>query len=997
MAVPLRVLLLEDSPADAELMMNELHHYGFDAECLRVDTEREFIRELEPSPDAPQIILSDYQLPSFNGLRALQLVRERGLDMPFILISGTIGEDLAVEALKRGATDYLLKDRMARLGPAVHAALEQHRLLAESRRAAGVLAEQDRRFRAMVENSGDGIVLLDGQGTVLYTSPAAERIIGGSAESRLGTFWLDRLHPDDLPAGALAFERLLRTPGGVASLEYRFRHLDGSWRWLETVGSNLLADPGVRAIVGNFRDVTERKNTRDALAASEAELRALFAAMTDIVVVLDAQGRYRHIAPTNRTGLSRTPDELLGRTVHEVMPAEEADQILETIRTALQAQQPRPVEYALTIGAAKVWFEATVSPLGTDQVIWVARDVTGRKRAAEALQASEERFRRFFELGLIGMLITSPAKGILEANAKVCEILGYEHAELLAKTWEELTHPDDLAADFAMFHQELDGTIDGYELDKRFIRKDGQIIDTTIASRVVRKPGAGIDYFVALVQDVSERKRAQDALLRSEQRYRQIFETSQEGIWVIDAANRTTLVNQRLADLFGYRSEEMLGKSLFDFMDAEGRTAARPGLERRRENVNVQADFRFKRKDGTDLWALLETSSLFDERSQYVGALAMLTDITERKRVEAQTQRHAARLSAQRNIDLAISGSFDLRTILQILLRQVVEQLGVDAASILLLDPASQRLDFGAGLGFRTKQLEHMSLRVGQGFRGRAALERRTVGIPNIAAVAAEVVPAPLLTDEAVVTYFGVPLLAKGRVKGVLEVFQRSPLEPDSEWMDFLEALAGQAAIAIDNAELFNGLQRSNVDLALAYDSTLEGWSHALDLRDKETEGHSRRVTELTVRLARESGMIGDELLQVRRGTLLHDIGKMGVPDHILLKPGPLTEDEWVAMRKHPYFAFELLSPIAFLRPALDIPYCHHEKWDGTGYPRGLKGEQIPLSARLFAIVDVWDALRSDRPYRAAWPADKVHAHIRSLSGSHFDPAVVSMFLDLVA
>ncbi|TMC56054.1 MAG: HD-GYP domain-containing protein [Chloroflexi bacterium] len=180
------------------------------------------------------------------------------------------------------------------------------------------------------------------------------------------------------------------------------------------------------------------------------------------------------------------------------------------------------------------------------------------------------------------------------------------------------------------------------------------------------------------------------------------------------------------------------------------------------------------------------------------------------------------------------------------------------------------------------------------------------------------------------------------------------------------------------------------------YDATIEGWSRALDLRDKETEGHTQRVTQMTVRLAQALGVSDSELVQMRRGALLHDIGKMGVPDSILLKPGPLTDDEWVVMRKHPVFAYELLEPILFLRGALDIPHHHHEKWDGTGYPCGLKGEQIPLAARIFAVVDVWDALRSDRPYRPGWPEPKVLDHIGAQSGKHFDSTVVEVFMRLV-
>jgi putative two-component system response regulator len=191
-------------------------------------------------------------------------------------------------------------------------------------------------------------------------------------------------------------------------------------------------------------------------------------------------------------------------------------------------------------------------------------------------------------------------------------------------------------------------------------------------------------------------------------------------------------------------------------------------------------------------------------------------------------------------------------------------------------------------------------------------------------------------------------------------------------------------------------LEQAHAELKSAYDATIEGWSRALDLRDEETEGHTQRVSELTVQLARAMGLPDSDLTHIRRGGLLHDIGKMGIPDSILLKPGQLNDEEWKIMKKHPTFAFEMLSPITYLGPALDIPYCHHEKWDGSGYPRGLKGEEIPLAARLFAIVDVWDALTNDRPYRKAWSKDKTIEYIKEQSGKHFEPVVVEAFLEKI-
>jgi response regulator RpfG family c-di-GMP phosphodiesterase len=368
----------------------------------------------------------------------------------------------------------------------------------------------------------------------------------------------------------------------------------------------------------------------------------------------------------------------------------------------------------------------------------------------------------------------------------------------------------------------------------------------------------------------------------------------------------------------------------------------------------------------------------------------------EHNRAEQNVQRQIQRLRALHTVDEAITSSLDVDTTFNVLLEQVISQLGVDAATILLLDQPTETLEYATGRGFDFRTVLPATLRLGEDPAGRAALEGRTIHIPDIIAAGGKMAQAMLLNPKPFVAYYGVPLIARGQVKGVMEIFHRTPLDPDLEWLDFMETLAGQAAIAIDDAQLFTGLQRSNSELMMAYDATIEGWSRAMDLRDKETEGHTQRVIEMTMRLAREAGMSDAALVHVRRGGLLHDMGKLGVPDSILLKPGKLTDEEWVIMRRHPKYAYDMLSSIEYLRPALDIPYCHHEKWDGTGYPCGLKGEQIPLSARLFAVVDVWDALRSDRPYRAAWSQEKTLEYIRSLSGTHFDPKAVELFFRVI-
>jgi len=385
--------------------------------------------------------------------------------------------------------------------------------------------------------------------------------------------------------------------------------------------------------------------------------------------------------------------------------------------------------------------------------------------------------------------------------------------------------------------------------------------------------------------------------------------------------------------------------------------------------------------------------------TEEINLLTILADMTSnaihRAELFDHNQEQIKRLTTLREIDAAIASSTDLRVTLSILMNHTLAHLKADAIDIMLYYPELQSLTYLASSGFRNPDPSRPLRKLGEGLAGQVAMKGEIEYTADLN-YTDELKLDPFLISEKFITYFGVPLIVKGHVKGVFEIYFRSPFTPNPDWMRFLQTLAGQAAIAIDNAQLFDHLQRSNEEIRQAYDTTLEGWARALELRDSETEGHTRRVTELTMQLADFMGINGEELVNMYRGVLLHDIGKMGVPDQILRKTGPLSENEWSEMRKHPEYAFQLLSPIPYLRPSLDIPYCHHEHWDGSGYPRGLKGEQIPLSARIFSIVDIWDALLSDRIYRKAWPREKVIKYLKEISGTILDPRVVAFFLKMI-
>ena len=354
-----------------------------------------------------------------------------------------------------------------------------------------------------------------------------------------------------------------------------------------------------------------------------------------------------------------------------------------------------------------------------------------------------------------------------------------------------------------------------------------------------------------------------------------------------------------------------------------------------------------------------------------------------------------ARLDLVYRLAQAFNSSLHLNQVLNTVIDEVIVLMNAERGFVMLLDESGQ-LEFRVAHGIDQQSIQEPDFQVSRSVIEKVERDR----VPVITTDAQK--DDRFALQQSIVTLglrsiLCVPLEIKERIIGIIYVDHRMVSGVFSlEDRDLLTSIASSAAIAIDNARLFDDLQKSKSDLEIAYDTTLEGWAKALELRDQVTEGHTRRVTEMTVGLAKALGVQKSDLVHIRRGALLHDIGKMGIPDSILRKPGPLTSDEYKIMKKHTDFAQEMLGPIEFLRPALEIPYCHHERWDGSGYPRGLKHLQIPLSARLFSIVDVWDALTSNRPYRDGWAEEQTTDYLLKQAGKHFDPFVVKVFVHML-
>jgi len=848
--------------------------------------------------------------------------------------------------------------------------------------------------------------------------------------------WLGVVHPDDREKMAAYFTDEVLTKRQNFDLEYRIVRInDGEPRWVHGLG-RLEYDKEGKPIrmLGNIQDITERKNSEDALRESEERLKLLASAAHEGIVFTEA-GKVIEANTQLARMLGCELSELIGKSVMDFVAPESLSTVLEKIRSgAAELYEHLAMKKDGTIFPVEVRAQM-MSVQGKKVRVSAILDVTERKRVELSLLEREAKIQSIFRAAPVGIGMVID-RVLQEANHMLCEITGYTRDELIGQSSRKLypsTEEYEIVGNekYRMIKVAGRGTV-----ETRWKRKDGEIRDILLSSVPldVNDLSKGVT-FTAL--DITERKSMENSLrlktteleslfsisahLRSAQsadamlplvleETRRVLHSDANAIILLDPDGKYftyTLSDGPLRvnigkkfparkSISGVVMRSLRPYTTDDLSTDSNRTSVLQGDETLGPAAVVPVT-----SESAFLGVLVcarqkrsETQSFSISEVQLLTAIGeMVGNALRRARLYDQAMTRLQHVQSLHSIDMAISANLNLSVILDVLLSQGIALLDVDAACILLLDPHTHLLEFSAGKGFHAKEIRSARLRLGEGLPGQVAMSRKVVRIANLSD-ANDLVRKHLLED-GFVDYLAAPLVAKGQLQGVLEIFNRQPLIIGDEQVGFLETLATQAAIAIDNSQLFGELQQSNFELEMAYDATIEGWSRALELRDQETEGHTLRVTDMTLRLAQAIGVKNDELVHIRRGALLHDIGKMGIPDRILLKPGKLDADEWVIMKQHTIYAFEMLWPIEFLRKAIDIPNCHHERWDGTGYPRGLKGEQIPLSARLFAVADVMDALTNDRPYRKAWTEEQALEYIISNSGKHFDPQVVDIFLAL--
>ena len=902
------------------------------------------------------------------------------------------------------------------------------------------LHKSERQMRNILENLELIAVILDTDGNITFCNDYLLQISGWTRQEILFKSWFEIFIPQESDDTIYLFNDAMEQGGIPTHFENPILTKSGDQKIVKWNNTILFGDDG--KIIGTAsigEDITARKLAEQKLHESETRYRQMFETNQAVKLIIDP--RDGRIVEANQAAVrfyGYDYTTLTQMKISEINTLSEEDVKREMENARGKERLHFNFRHRLVSGEIRD-VEVYSGPIYTPQsdlLYSIIHDVTARKQNEAIIMARI----RLLDFAASHSLDETLQAALDEAELLSDSVIGFFHFlnadqdTLSLHAWSTRTARDFCKADGKGIHYPVSDAgvwVDCIRERRPVVHNDYAslphrkglpeghasvirelVIPILRGNRIVAIMGMGnkpSDYtpqdmdilsrFADLVWDIAERMQAEEALDRNRQHLEEAQRIAHLGSWEWAAKTDSPNWSKELFDILEVDPNQQVPK-----MAEQDKLYTQESMIRMRSSVErtlqtgepYEIELEHVRKDGSHKWLLARGERWFDNQGNLIGLRGTALDITERKKAEKRIQQQLMRLNGLHTIDIAISSSFELNTTLNIVLKQAITMLNIDACAILLYNVHSQILEYAAGRGFHSNALQHTTLRTGSGFAGRVVLERKTIHIPNLLETSGTLSKSLEMANEKFTDYYGVPLIVKGEVKGVLEIYHRSLLNPDTEWRAFLETLATQAAIAIDNTQLFESLQHSNLDLTLAYDATIEGWSRALDLRDKETEGHTQRVTNLTVKLAIQMGIPNADILHIRRGALLHDIGKMGIPDRILLKPDKLDAEEWSIMRKHTLYANDMLSPIAHLKPSLDIPLYHHENWDGSGYPYQLQGEQIPLPARIFTIVDVWDALTSDRPYRPAWSKDEAMQHIRDQSGKKFDPAVVDAFLDLM-
>ncbi|MBI5946384.1 MAG: PAS domain S-box protein [Chloroflexi bacterium] len=847
---------------------------------------------------------------------------------------------------------------------------------------------------SIIELLQDAVIVIDENQNILFFNQGAEKIFGYKAsevqDQPLGILLplgLTAIHDSDV-------RKFIESPD-TSHIKNERSEISGRRK----NGVIFPAEATITKIPGNggmllaaiLQDITERKMAEQAMRQNAEKYSKLLNSVDEIVY----QVNYEHdpaavngiieFVSEHTTGiLGFRPSEFISNPnlwftlIHpEDIPSLQA----QTTKIMTEAKPGLRFYRIKDINGEYHSIEDRVSPEKdktgqVTRIFGVARDNTEKTNAEMSLRQSEEKYRMLVDQASDGIFVFDTAGIFVEVNSRACEMLGYTRSEIMKMKFNDLLKPDSLKGiSFPLEEFQHSRTI---LAECSLVCKNGDPVFAEVSMKMLQD-----GLLQAIVRDITQRKLLEKEIVK----LHNAVEQSADIIFITDHNGIIEYANPAFEVVTGYSKAEAVGRSPNILSSGMmGSKYDQIMWETILSNEVYRGEVIDRKKSGEVFYYDQTITPVKDTHGNITSFVSTGKDVTERKLAEEQINRRVLELETLYQSGLGFSQTLDPRDIAEKVVEVLIGHLNWHHVTVRVRRENSDEIELLAFSRSDEHEQDDARIRsvithIGQGMAGWVIQHGQIIRSGNV-----NNDPRYVETYTGMKSGLYVPLKVRNKTIGCISVesSESGAFTEDNERITF--TLANQAASALENARLFK-------EIEMAYNATIAGWSQAMDLRDKETEGHTQRVTKMTIQMCLAMGLSESEIIHIQRGALLHDIGKMGVPDHILLKPGKLTDEEWEIMKKHPTFAHDMLSPISYLKPALDIPFHHHEKWDGTGYPLGLQREEIPVAARLFAVVDVYDALKSDRPYRKGWQEDQILEHIRSLSGTHFDPQVVDIFL----
>ena len=1141
----LRVLTIEDSEDDALLLVRFLKKGGYNPVYERVETAAVFKKALKEKQW--DIILCDYSLPNFNAPSAITLLKESNIDIPIIVVTGTVGEETAAECMRLGAQDYILKANLSRLCPAIARELEDAKIRNKGKHTKEKLRYEEERFRAFAENSSDIIVVVNREGIITYENPAVEKILGFKLEERIGAGRSENLHPDDMKHVTDSFNTLFGNKNAPAQQsEVRLRHRDGSWRIFEAIASHLVHDNVVEAIIVNLRDITERKLAEEALREREQSLASIYNTVGDVIfhLAVEPAGQFRFASVNSAfskvTGLST--EMVVGRTVNEIIPEPSLTMVLGKYQQAIVENMIVRWEEVSDYPTGRLTGIVSIAPVFDDKgncthLVGSVQDITERKRSEDELRRVNRALRILSETNEALIHVADEATLLNEVCRITVEVGGYRMA------WIGLAQKDEAKTVRPVAHAGFEsGYIESVNVtwadNERGCGPSGTAIRTgqpCIARNILLDPvfapwreeaiqrgykssialplitegqtlgvlgiySVNTDAFdvkeVEILKEMAndlafginalrtrvKRDQAEVALSESEERYRLISENTADLISIMDMNMHFTYVSPASMRLLGLTVEEAMERTLEQVLTPE---SLRLGLsvfeeEMELENSGTADPDRMRileleeyKKDGSTIWMEVSLTFLRDKDKKPVEILMVSRDITERRQAEEVIQQSEKRFKTlyqespistftwQKKGNDFFLVDFNHATAMltegkaRIFMGTSAHELYrgrpeifndmlqcFEKQSTISKELVSQDFAPGKSLSVyysyiapdlvithaqditEVKQAVEALQRSEENFR--LSLDNSPLGV-RISSIEAET----LYANKAILDIYGYDSIEelnntplKGRYTPQsyaeyqirMEKRKRGELGPSEYEISIVRKNGEIRNIQVFRKEvIWNGAKQFQViykditeykraeeklketleSLRKSIKTTIQVLGTASETRDPYTAGHQKRVADLARAIATEMGLDQDKIEGIRMAGSIHDIGKLSIPAEILVKPTKLTNIEFSLIKEHPRIGYEMLKDVESPWPLAEIVYQHHERMNGSGYPRNLKGDEILIEARIIAVADVMEAMASHRPYRPTLGIEAALEEIEENKGILYDDVVANACLKL--